>query len=77
MRTDEAAGGWRFEVTVPPSDGGTVLQLVHHLTGDADPREVGPGWEYYLDNLAARHGRPLVSFDDYYAAQREYDASLA
>ena len=35
--------------------------------------EVGPGWEYYLDMLvAAREGKPLPSFGDYYPAQKAH-----
>jgi hypothetical protein len=38
---------------------------------------VGPGWEYYLDNLvASRDGAPLPDFDDYYPAQAAYYESL-
>jgi hypothetical protein len=38
---------------------------------------VGPGWEYYLDSLAAsREGQPLPTLDAYYPAQKAHFTSL-
>jgi hypothetical protein len=36
----------------------------------------GPGWEFYLDALAAsRDGAAVPDFNDYYPAQKEYFAA--
>jgi uncharacterized protein YndB with AHSA1/START domain len=71
------AGGWRLEVIVAEAGGGSTVTLVHHLGQGDDPREIGPGWEYYLDNLlAAQAGRSPVDFADYYPAQAAYYAQL-
>jgi uncharacterized protein YndB with AHSA1/START domain len=70
-------GGWRLEIIVAEAGGGSTVTLVHHLDDGADPREIGPGWEYYLDNLlAAQAGRSPVDFADYYPAQAAYYAEL-
>lgn len=74
----DAHGAWRMEVRLSGAAGGTELQLVHHLDSDAAVGEVGPGWEYYLDNLiASRDGTALPTFDDYYPAQKAYFEALA
>jgi uncharacterized protein YndB with AHSA1/START domain len=78
VSTEDESGTWRLEARLAEEDGVTVLTLVHHLDATADVTMVGPGWEYYLDNLvAARAGDPLPSFDDYYPAQKGYYADLA
>lgn len=70
-------GTWRLEARLAEDDGVTVLTFTHHLDGGADVGSVGPGWEYYLDNLvASRDGRPLPPFDDYYPAQKAYYEGL-
>ncbi|WP_043501200.1 SRPBCC family protein [Georgenia sp. SUBG003] len=72
------SGGWRLEVVVAEAGGGCTVTLVHHLDAAVDPGEVGPGWEYYLDNLlAAQAGRSPVEFGDYYPAQSGYYTDLA
>lgn len=77
LELSDEAGHWRLEVIVAEAGGGSTVTLVHHLDDAADPSEVGPGWEYYLDNmLAAMAGRSPVDFDDYYPAQASYYAHL-
>jgi hypothetical protein len=35
--------------------------------------DLGPGWEFYLDNLvASRSNGPLPDFNDYYPAQKAF-----
>lgn len=78
IEMSDEAGGWRLEAIVAEAGGGSTVTLIHHLDETADPSEVGPGWEYYLDNLlAAQAGRAPVSFDDYHPAQSAYYAGLA
>jgi uncharacterized protein YndB with AHSA1/START domain len=59
------------------SAGTTTLEFVHHRVNRKMMGELGPGWEYYLDNLvASRAGQPLPKFDAYYPAQKAYFTSL-
>lgn len=64
---------WDLEIQLSDDDGQTELRFTMH---DADPSaigEIGPGWEYYLDQLAAAiAGDPVPEFDDYFPAQRSY-----
>lgn len=49
------------------------LRFVMHHIDPATVGDIGPGWEYYLDQLVASvTGTPLPSWDDYFPAQREY-----
>jgi uncharacterized protein YndB with AHSA1/START domain len=70
--TKDAYGEWHLELKLREEHGTTELEFVHHLTNLDGVGEVGPGWEYYLDNLvASRDGTPLPSFDEYYPAQKD------
>lgn len=77
VTTKDSYGSWKLEVALAQSGDTTTMTFVHH---DIDPKmvgEVGPGWEYYLDNLvAARAGEKLPSFDDYYPSQKAYFQEL-
>lgn len=71
--TKDAYGEWHLELKLREDNGTTELEFVHHLSDLKGAGEVGPGWEYYLDNLvASRDGTPLPSFDEYYPAQKDY-----
>ncbi len=75
---EDGEGRWAMELGIAETDGTTTLTLTHLLAPDAPVGEVGPGWEYYLDMLAAsREGRALPDFDDYYPAQKPYFEGLA
>ncbi len=66
-------GEWRIELTLTQTGDTTELRFVHHLEDRKLAGEAGPGWEYYLDMLvAAREGRPLPSFNDYYPALKAH-----
>lgn len=66
-------GSWHLEATLVERGDRTELTFVQHLDEHATPGDTGPGWEYYLDMLAATHsGDPLPNFDDYYPAQKTY-----
>lgn len=72
--TKSAFGEKRLEIKLEQTNETTQLTFVHHL---ADKRkmagELGPGWEYYFDNLAAvLSNEPLPKFDDYYPSQKQY-----
>ena len=77
LRGAEAHGGWHVEAELAERDGTTELRFVHHLDASVDVGSVGPGWEFYLDLLAAaREGRAPVQFGDYYPGQQEYYTGL-
>jgi uncharacterized protein YndB with AHSA1/START domain len=66
-------GTWRLEARLRQDGEVTTLEFVHHLDERANPGEVGPGWEYYLDQLvASRDGSPLPNFDGYFPAQQAH-----
>jgi uncharacterized protein YndB with AHSA1/START domain len=70
-------GTWRLEAHLTEKQGITELRFVHHLDAGPELGEVGPGWEYYLDNLvASRDNAPLPSFDDYYPSQKAHYEQL-
>lgn len=72
--TKSGFGEKRLELTLAQRGDTTDLTFVHHL-GDKKGMvgELGPGWEYYFDNLvAARTGEPLPKFDDYYPSQKQH-----
>jgi len=69
----DESGEWRVELTLAQSGDTTTLRFAQHLSDLALAGEVGPGWEYYLDMLvAAREGKELPLFEDYYPSQKAY-----
>jgi uncharacterized protein YndB with AHSA1/START domain len=69
--------GVRIEVHLTHQAGVTELRFVHHLADRGLARDMGPGWEYYLDNLvAARAGTTLPKFDQYDPSMRAYYGAL-
>jgi uncharacterized protein YndB with AHSA1/START domain len=70
--------GWRLEAHLSEANGVTEMRFTHHLDGKISVGEVGPGWEYYLDNLvASRLDAKLPDFNDYYPSQKQYYLDLA
>ena len=73
LRTKDGSDEWRLELTLQQVEDTTELRFVHHLLDRKLAGDFGPGWEYYLDMLAAaREGQPLPSFSEYYPAQKEH-----
>lgn len=63
---------WRIELLLSEADGVTTLQFVQGLPEARMAKDVGPGWEYYLDRLVVAEGGGDVStvdWDAYYPAQ--------
>ena len=74
VKTISGFGEKRLELKLAQRGDTTELTFVHHL---ADKKkmvgELGPGWEYYFDNLVAVHaGEPLPKFEDYYPSQKQH-----
>jgi len=68
-----AVGDWRLELSLAPRGDQTELTFSQHLESTTGAGEIGPGWEYYLDNLlASRADSPLPSFTDYYPSMQSY-----
>lgn len=71
--TTQGPHGVRVEITLVQLGSVTELRFVQHLTDRALARDMGPGWEYYLDNLvAARAGEPLPRFEEYYPSMQAH-----
>lgn len=66
-------GPWHLTATLTERAGATELVFEHRLAEPYDASAVGPGWQYYLDRLAAViDGDPVpVDFDEYYPALKD------
>ena len=65
--------GVKVEITLAQTGSVTELRFVQHLTDRKLARDMGPGWEYYLDNLvAARAGEKLPTFDEYHPSMQAH-----
>jgi hypothetical protein len=69
---------WRLEASLSESNGVTELRFIHHLDAKVNVGDVGPGWEFYLDNLVASRGATTMpDWNDYYPSQKAYYLELA
>jgi hypothetical protein len=77
VRSVTEYGDWRLEAHLSEANGVTELRFTHHLDAVTSIGDVGPGWEYYLDNLvASRSDGPLPDFNDYYPSQKAHYLGL-
>ena len=60
-------GAWPLDLLLTEDADATRLRFTHRLSEPYDAASTGPGWQYYLDRLAAVvGGTPLPEdFDDY------------
>ena len=73
LAVSDEAGGWFIEVRLAAAGEHTDLTFVQHRLGADGVGDIGPGWEYYLDQLiASRESQPLPSFDDYHPSMSAY-----
>lgn len=49
----DGGGLWHVELDLAEADGVTTLSFAQRIPDLATGRDVGPGWEYYLDRLVA------------------------
>ena len=79
ITSDNESGNWRLELLLEEDGSDSVLTFIHHLNGDEEIGEIGPGWEYYLDLLvAATEDSEEPMLDQYFPAlQEEYEALVA
>jgi uncharacterized protein YndB with AHSA1/START domain len=68
---------WRALFHLVQGEGMTTLTFGQRLRSAAEVSTIGPGWDYYLDRLvAARAGKPMPNWDDYYPAFKQYYKNL-
>lgn len=66
---------WSLTVDLVEQAGETVLRFAQAMDDPDLASSVGPGWDYYLDRLAAAVSQAdveAISFDDYYPAFAEH-----
>ena len=68
-----AGDSWRVYWHLTESSGHTTVTFAQRLRSLTEEADVGVGWDYYLDRLiAARVGKPMPTWDDYYPAMLEH-----
>ncbi|MET0865005.1 MAG: SRPBCC family protein [Nakamurella sp.] len=73
VSTLDDAGRWLLDLALAARGDRTQLTLTQHLENADGVGEIGPGWEYYLDNLiASREDIPLPDFNDYYPSLQSH-----
>ncbi|WP_418909234.1 SRPBCC domain-containing protein [Glutamicibacter endophyticus] len=71
--SEDEYGNWDLELSLRQHEKGSELTFVMHQVDPQGVGEIGPGWEYYLDQLvAAINGDPRPSWEDYFPAQQAY-----
>ncbi|HEY4557937.1 MAG TPA: SRPBCC domain-containing protein [Enteractinococcus sp.] len=74
----EVNTAWDLAVELTEGTASTDLVFTMYSVDPSAVEEIGPGWEYYLDQLmASLTGAPMPAFEDYYPGQQEYYRSLA
>ena len=64
---------WDLEIELTESSEHTELRFIMHDADQSTIGEIGPGWEYYLDQLrAVIDGDHVPDFNDYFPALRSY-----
>lgn len=70
VETYQGDSSWRMRVDLSENNGITTLVFRQSVNLDEEITSYGPGWEYYLDRLAAIHsGGEFADWDAYYPAQ--------
>jgi uncharacterized protein YndB with AHSA1/START domain len=75
-----SSGLWEVELDLAEVDGVTTLTFAQRIPDLATGRDVGPGWEYYLDRLvAAQAGADVaaVAWTDYEGMAGHYEGLFA
>ena len=75
-----ASGLWEIELDLAERDGVTTLTFAQRVPDTATGRDVGPGWEYYLDRLVAAHSGAdvaAVAWPDYEGMVGHYERLFA
>lgn len=75
-----ASGVWEVELDLSEEAGVTTLTFAQRVPDTATGRDVGPGWEYYLDRLVAAQGDGdvgEVAWTDYEGMAAHYERLFA
>ena len=73
VSTVENSGSWVLSLELTAVGQRTELRFIHHGLVPVAAADIGPGWEYYIEQLLASiTGDPLPVCDYYYPGQREY-----
>lgn len=75
----DEAGAWLLALDLAEHDGTTTLTFAQVIDDPDALESTGPGWEYYLDRLAAvvtGEDPAAVDFDHYFPAQSEHHRAL-
>ncbi len=64
---------WQVQLTLTPTDTGSSLLFSQQLASTEGMADIGPGWQWYLDKLAAALGEAPepAGWDDYFPPLRE------
>ncbi|MGH3913621.1 MAG: SRPBCC family protein [Pseudonocardiaceae bacterium] len=64
---ENETASWRIALTLSPEADTTVLLFEQIVPSEMNLADVGPGWHWYLDRLAASlTSAPMPNWDDYY-----------
>ena len=77
--TSVGEDSWHLRFELNHEDGHSTVTFAQ-VIGDDSLASIGPGWEYYLDRLAAvleGKNAAIVDSNDYYPSMREYYEALA
>ena len=75
-----SGGLWEVALDLAEHDGVTTVTFTQRVPDTATGRDVGPGWEYYLDRLVAAHAGgdvAAVAWTDYEGMTAHYEALFA
>lgn len=67
--TSQGEGAWHLWFEIAEKSGGAILRFGQRLEHGEDVGSIGPGWEYYLDRLAAvivDRNADSVVWEDYF-----------
>jgi uncharacterized protein YndB with AHSA1/START domain len=76
----DASGQWHLEIVLVEAAGVTTLTFAQRLHDPALAKDVGPGWEYYLDRLVAAQADgdvAAVAWPDYEGMSTYYEPLFA
>ncbi|WP_380168065.1 SRPBCC domain-containing protein [Jannaschia sp. R86511] len=80
VRTDGDDAEWHWDLSLAQTGDVTTLTFAQSTAGGVPVDSVGPGWEYYLDRLAADMSDQDVAAVDwdrhYYPAMQQYYRDL-
>lgn len=73
----EGDKAWRMFAHLTEASGRTTVTFGQRLPVVTEGADYGVGWDYYLDRLiAARSGKPMPDWNDYYPAMLEHYENL-